>query len=140
MHLFRNREEPHLLLSVMCIFFFYIIEVSFSCSGCQLWERTKPRLRYCYFLIKCFINMTIPRSKTFYVKCINCIFTRDDSCMKPHMCQQIILAALKLKFWRNGKAFLQVLKTPGIEFFGYTCFEASTEDLKSRILCKNVVF
>lgn len=82
--------------------------------------------------------MTIPRSS--YVKFIDCIFTRYDSCMEPHICQQIILAALKRKCLRNDKAFLQVLKTLEIEFSGYSCFEASTEDLKFQILRKNVLF
>lgn len=63
--------------------------------------------------------MTIPRSKTFYVKCTDCIFTRYDSRMEPHICQQIVLAALKPKCLRNDEAFLQVLRTSETEFSGY---------------------
>lgn len=40
-------------------------------------------------------------------------------------------------------AFLQVLKTAEMKFFGYSCFEASTEYvqyLKSQILYKKVLF
>lgn len=84
--------------------------------------------------------MTVPRSKTFCVKCRDCIFTRYDSCMDPHVHQQMTLAALQPKFLRNDKAFLQVLKTPEIKFSGYSCFEAPTEDLKSQILCQKVLF
>lgn len=43
----------------------------------------------------------------------------------------------------NNSVFLQILKTAGIKFFGYSCFEASPEhiqDLKSPILHMQVLF
>jgi len=62
---------------------------------------------------------------------------------EPHIRHQITLAALLPNFLRNDTAFLQVLKTAEIKFFGYSCFDASTEyiqDLNSLILYKKVLF